>query len=1042
MSTYQSWKLLFAFLLCFAATTVTAFAEPLPKRSSHGSADYAIQVLGQDAAGKPSFFSKMKTGFTNFFKDDSDDPHGHHDSGGQQRNSSDSGKGSQASPSRATRVTPPKPVTIDAAAETTSTRPQPTETAATPRKPASNNEIAPPPTTASPTQESRARNEVPRQETVRTATVPREQHATVYPEERQDSGDDLIQNRMERLRRMREKTATSRKSPEEVNREAMEQLSHLHTEQQATERSTASPPPAARRTPTQPNTPADSVATELWENLEPAPARHQPQPLYEQENANEFLRSRTVAEQPSRLPADSMTLTERMEWARSQPRQRPVHEESLANEVPAQTRPHSETREPLAGQDAWRHADELARNDNRRAAHPMNRESAPDAAPVAETAPFATESADRLAMRKTTGRPLAVESTNHAGPSAGRIDVIHAPSRAAAASSNDRTSRTAVSRDASRQSAAMRRPAQESEPRESASPSTSFSGTSERFSVDVADDKEKSLLVSPLLEVETIGPQRVIVGQESPYQIRLCNRGGVTAEQVVLHVDLPAWIDILPPEVSAGGTSVSSTTPQGTPTQETTMVDGAKTFHWKIDRIDPQSEEQLILHLVPKERKSFNLKLHYDFKRVSAVAPVEVQEPKLEMAIDGPNEILWGNEEIYKLRIRNTGNGDAEKIRLALLPGNVEGQGSEETCTLDLLKAGEEITIDVRAKALQNDFLDINVVANGPFDLQARTMRRVNVLRAELDLVIESPELLFVGSRAEYILRVRNIGNAPSGPVELLALVPLGANYISNTGGGRSTPQKEVIWNIDSIPVAGEFTASVVCELKRQGVTKLEVSVDDGTGLVAAMQGLTQVESIADLKMKIENPQGPVEVGSEAVYTILITNNGTRAAEGVDIDAMFSNDIDPVGFEGLAGEITGNGHVLFERIPSISPGQTLKLKVRAKASQAGNHKIRVELACDSTGLQLVHEESTYYYIRRGNKYAASSKPTATAMLTAQPLPLPPGSGTSDTPIGGSTATNPVPGEPNKGPVETNPAPSGPEDMPAPFAAEPMPLPSW
>ncbi|MDR3109315.1 MAG: DUF11 domain-containing protein [Planctomycetaceae bacterium] len=490
-------------------------------------------------------------------------------------------------------------------------------------------------------------------------------------------------------------------------------------------------------------------------------------------------------------------------------------------------------------------------------------------------------------------------------------------------------------------------------------------------------EPEKSVIVSPLLEVETTRPQRVIVGQESSYNIRLINRSSASAEQVVLQVELPEWIEIQPPEVSVGTTNVS----------QLSSENSAKMFTWRIDKINANAEEQLVLHLIPTERKSFNLKLHYDFKRPTTIAPIEVQEPTIEMAIDGPTELMWGTQQLYQLKVRNTGNGDAEKVKLVLVSGTAENSSGGMEYVIERLAAGAEEVVKINADALQENFLDISVVATGPYDLQAKASRRINILRPKLVASLEAPDMLFVGNRAEYTLRVRNVGNAPAEKVEVRADIPLSAKYLSNNAGGRATPQNAVIWNTDTIAIGGEFVAKFICEMKRQGTTKVEVFAEEKTRLKIACSGETQVDSVADLKMKIENPQGPVEVGSDAVYTITISNNGTKDANDVDVNVMFGWEIKPVSFEGLQGEILddsrGSGIIAFQRIPTISAGQTLPpIKVKAVADKQGNHKIRVELACQSTGSQLVHEESAYYYVKRGVKATSPETP-----VIEEPVPV-------------------------------------------------------
>lgn len=484
-----------------------------------------------------------------------------------------------------------------------------------------------------------------------------------------------------------------------------------------------------------------------------------------------------------------------------------------------------------------------------------------------------------------------------------------------------------------------------------------------------ASNKEKAFLVSPLLEVETEGDSRVIVGQESIYRIRLRNRGGAPAEQVVLTVDVPNWIDILPPDVSTGTTAI---TPK--PNQE------SRDFAWKISRVDSMAEEQLVLHLVPQARKTVDLRIKYDFHKTSAVARIEVQEPVIEMELQGPNEVLWGSKVGYKLFVRNTGNGDAEKVNLELLQ-----TGSDmKSCPLPVLRAGEEQIIDVDVWTGKQDHIDINILATGAYDLTSKVSKRVTVLKPEVTVSVESAEVQFVDSPAEFLVVVRNEGTAPATNLELTTTIPLGARYISNNAGGKATPQNQVVWKIPTIPVDEEFTAVVICEPKREGVCKLDATVNDSNGLLASCSGTINAEAIADLKMEIENPQGPIEVGQEAVFTISVTNRGTKTAENVEIIAAFARGLEPFAVEGANGTMN-DGQVVFDKIPGISGGQTICIKIKGKADRPGNHRMRTEVICPAVNTHLIFEQMTYFYQKYSKNQSLAEKKSAVAESTPAPL---------------------------------------------------------
>jgi uncharacterized repeat protein (TIGR01451 family) len=463
---------------------------------------------------------------------------------------------------------------------------------------------------------------------------------------------------------------------------------------------------------------------------------------------------------------------------------------------------------------------------------------------------------------------------------------------------------------------------------------------------------EKKVLVSPRLEVETECPPKAIVGQETVYRIRVANQGGASAEQVVLSVEIPDWLEILQPDVSAGTTSIVPRSGQNAP----------RDFVWKISRVEPNAEELLVLHLVPQQRKSVDLRIKYDFYRPQTIAKIVVQEPVVEMELQGPDEVIWGNKVQYKLVVRNTGNGDAENIMLELLQ-----TGSDmRTCPLPVLKAGEEQPIEVLVWTGKQEHIDINIQATGKYGLKSNVSKRVKVLRPNVIMTVEAPAVQFVGNPAEFQVKVQNEGDAAANELTLTAALPLGAQYVSCSDGGELTPENQIIWKIESIPVGESFSAAVVCLPKREGNCKLETTVNDKSGTLAQCSGSLESQAIVDLKLDVEYPQGPVEVGSEAVYTINVINRGTKAAENVEVTTAFADGVEPRAVEG-GNAYMNNGQVFFDKITTMTAGQKIALKIKTRADEPGNHRVRTVVVCPGANINLVNEQATYFYKKQKEK---------------------------------------------------------------------------
>jgi len=257
--------------------------------------------------------------------------------------------------------------------------------------------------------------------------------------------------------------------------------------------------------------------------------------------------------------------------------------------------------------------------------------------------------------------------------------------------------------------------------------------------------------------------------------------------------------------------------------------------------------------------------------------------------------------------------------------------------------------------------LTIQVETKADSGAHAELAEKVLVRRAALQNGVEGPAVQYMGAVATYRVHLSNPGNAPARNVKLAATLPGGAKYVSSTEGGRSTPNgNQVIWNLDNLEPGVERTFLVRCNLGLAGNSRLEVSSSAEDELVASAEAVTRVESIAELRLDVKEPEGPVAVGEEAIYELCIHNHGTKIAQDIDVMGYFSQGIEPTVVEGGAYRV-GPGQVIFNTIPSLPAGEEITLKIRARAEAPGNHVFRAEVHCKPLGTRLVSEETTHFY---------------------------------------------------------------------------------
>ncbi|MDR1957777.1 MAG: DUF11 domain-containing protein [Planctomycetaceae bacterium] len=548
------------------------------------------------------------------------------------------------------------------------------------------------------------------------------------------------------------------------------------------------------------------------------------------------------------------------------------------------------------------------------------------------------------------------------------------------------------------------------------------------------------------LEIIPSGPKNVYVGQEAGYEFKVINNSGTFAEEVVVTIEIPSWVELIQQEQSLGTISWNP------------VNNEFNSFKWFLGRLSSNQNATLKLHIIPHAPKPINLVPKYDFRQTSSEMAIDVRQPNVVMSFEGPEETVWGTENTYTLKMRNTGNGDAKNIKVTFYASGSEPQ---EAPPVEDLKVGEEHEMSITLTSFFSGNLVIQAQAAGPYGVSAEAVKQVVVLRPELETFVDGPAFQFVGNPMEYVITARNTGNAPAENAEIIAMIPQGMKYIScSEGGDFIESQSEVHWQIDSIPQGQEFSCSVIVEARREGECQLAAKSLADTGIQASGSCVSVVEAIADVSFEIKPPKNPWEVGKEGEYQITVTNRGTKMAQGIDMTASFSEGLDPTGISGLNGRLDSDAVVVADRIPSLAPAQSVTCTIKAMAKTDGNHKIHVTVTCQSTGTNLSAQEMTYYFKRRGLRDSTGAgtgiNPSMEAPQSMTPRPIPPPAGTMPGTNGSMTGTmtGTMPGHvspfPQNGtllPMQPNRNPAGngtgiPQGMnpPATVPVTPMPTP--
>ncbi|MBS0210441.1 MAG: DUF11 domain-containing protein [Planctomycetes bacterium] len=452
---------------------------------------------------------------------------------------------------------------------------------------------------------------------------------------------------------------------------------------------------------------------------------------------------------------------------------------------------------------------------------------------------------------------------------------------------------------------------------------------------------------SPNLSVDTVGPRKIAVGKEATYTVSLKNSGESVANDVTVFVSIPAWAEIVDARAPLGTAGVAADQPEAG-------------LQWKLNTLAPQSQQDLTLKIVPRRSQPFDLVVRWTCAPPASQATVEVEEPKLQMAISGPSEVHYGEQQLYKLTVSNPGTGDADDVMIHLLPIHAQ-DGATATHRVGTLKAGTNTAIEIELTARQAGQLNIRAEVTGDGGLKADAAVAVLVRRAQLAATVAAPKVHYAGTPVAAEIHVTNPGDAPAKGVKVTALLPSGAELVSAGQGGRTDSRSgEVAWTVDYLQPGSEQVLQCKYLLKHTGSNRIEAQVVGDGDLRTVASASTQVLAMADLAMDVSDTPGPIPVGDTVTYTVRVRNRGTKSAEEVEVVAYFSDGLEATQVEGGLHQIEA-GNVTFRPIATLAANGETIYKITAKSAKEGNHQMRVELSCKSTGARLTHQLSTLFY---------------------------------------------------------------------------------
>ena len=451
--------------------------------------------------------------------------------------------------------------------------------------------------------------------------------------------------------------------------------------------------------------------------------------------------------------------------------------------------------------------------------------------------------------------------------------------------------------------------------------------------------------MAPAVSATLVGPKNVMIGREANYKLILKNQGEAAANGIVTQLHLPTTVKLISSNETSGFTQNAS--------------DGS--LEWQINQLGSRETATLNMTIRSLEGKPFTVGINMQTTSLQGEATIVVEEPQLALSLQGPSDVLFGDSHTYRLQVSNPGTGLAENIVLTLIPpgGTVD---QKESVRIAQLPAGKTETFDIELSAMEVGNMQVQATAVADGGLTAASEKLVVVRKPELHIDIRGPKEAYANTTATYYFRVRNDGTAEANGVIVSAKLPAGAKLAQATEGYKLGENGEsVSWKVGKLSPGDRFVMEMRCSVTKAGDSKMIVATKaEGKTENIEEAFLTNVVALADLKLEISDPRGPVAVGSEAEYTIRLKNRGSNTAKSIQIVALFSEGVEPIAVEGGKSTIN-NGRIAFQTIDSMAAGSEIVFKIRAIAGKPGALIFRAEVLCSELETKLSQEETTRFF---------------------------------------------------------------------------------
>lgn len=228
----------------------------------------------------------------------------------------------------------------------------------------------------------------------------------------------------------------------------------------------------------------------------------------------------------------------------------------------------------------------------------------------------------------------------------------------------------------------------------------------------------------------------------------------------------------------------------------------------------------------------------------------------------------------------------------------------------------------------------------------------------DIELILNCPELRYVGRDATFEVTVANKGDAPAYNVVVTDILPKGLEYRTADSEGKFDGSN-VVWRVGALEPGQShtFKTTLTCPTigKYRNAARVVYCVE------ASQECELEVKGIPAILLECVDDPDPIEVGNSVNYTITVTNQGSAIGTNIVLTCTLPAELEYVTSKGpTAGAVDGS-KITFAPLPTLAPKAKAVYLVTAKGVGEGDVRFQVEMMSDQIDTHVMETESTHVY---------------------------------------------------------------------------------